>query len=156
LVVLLWQDRVIFSVLAFIQLCYYFYKMKIRCFLLALLSAYTVTAQDSLTFRKISDEIMLHSTCYENLRVLCKTVGNRISGSPAAAKAVELGNKAMKEVGPDKVWLQPADVPYWYRGKESLYLTLDGDYQKVTMTSLGNSEGTGGNDQRTGYYGARF
>ncbi len=120
--------------------------MKIRLLsFLALLSAYTVTAQDSLTFRKISNEIMMHSTCYENLRVLCKTVGNRISGSPAAAKAVEWGNKAMKEAGPDRVWLQPADVPYWYRGKESLYLTLDGGaYQKVTMTSLGNSEGTGG------------
>jgi hypothetical protein len=107
--------------------------------------ATTASAQDSATFRRISDEIMLHGTCYNNLRVLCKQVGHRISGSPAAARAVEWGEKAMKETGADRVWLQPADVPYWYRGKESLFLTLDGkSFTKVDAVSLGNSEGTGG------------
>jgi carboxypeptidase Q len=100
--------------------------------------------QDSLMFRKIAGEIMLHSTCYENLRVLCKTVGHRISGSPAAAKAVIWGEKAMKEAGADKVWLQAADVPYWCRGKESLYLKIGGEYTKVDALSLGSSTGTGG------------
>ena len=101
-------------------------------------------AQDSLQMRKIADEILLHGTCYDNLRVLCKTVGHRISGSPAAAKAVTWGEKAMKEAGADKVWLQPADVPYWYRGKESLYLKMGKEYKKVRALSLGNSQGTGG------------
>jgi hypothetical protein len=108
------------------------------------MSAYTAQAQDSLMFRKISDEIMLHGTCYDNLRVLCKKVGHRISGSPAAAKAVEWGNRTMQEAGADKVWLQAADVPYWFRGNESLYLTLDGEFKKVDALALGNSEGTGG------------
>ncbi len=94
-------------------------------------------------FRKISDEIMLHGTCYENLRVLCKTVGHRISGSPAAAKAVTWGEQAMKEAGADRVWLQAADVPYWQRGKESLVLKIGKKMKKVTALSLGNSEGTG-------------
>ena len=111
----------------------------------ALLFAITATAQDSLAFRKISDEIMLHGQCYNNLRVLCKKVGNRISGSPAAAKAVEWGEHVMKETGADRVWLQPADVPYWYRGKESLMLKYgNGKYIKVQALSLGNTEGTGG------------
>lgn len=119
--------------------------MKLRLLLiLAMLPFLGATAQDSLTFRKISDEIMLHATCYDNLRVLCKTVGHRISGSPAAARAVEWANKTMKETGADKVWLQPCDVPYWYRGKESLLLTLNGGYQKVDALSLGNSQGTDG------------
>ncbi len=87
---------------------------------------------------------MLHGTCYENLRVLCKTVGHRISGSPEAAKAVTWGEKAMKEAGADKVWLQAADVPYWYRGKESLYLKMGKEYKKVRALSLGNSQGTNG------------
>ena len=66
--------------------------MKIRILtLLACLSALTSLAQDSLMFRKIADEILLHGTCYENLRVLCKTVGHRISGSPEAANAVAWG-----------------------------------------------------------------
>ena len=92
--------------------------MKLRLLsLLAMTIVFTAPAQDSLTFRKISDEIMLHATCYDNLRVLCKTIGNRISGSPAAARAVQWANKTMKETGADRVWLQPCDVPYWYRGK---------------------------------------
>ncbi len=112
---------------------------------LALLTVNTSFAQDSVMFRKISDEIMLHGTCYENLRVLCKNVGNRISGSPAAAKAVQWGEKCMKEAGADHVWLQAADVPYWYRGKESLMIKMgNGAYKKMTALSLGNTEGTGG------------
>ncbi len=119
--------------------------MKIRILtLLACLSALTSLAQDSLMFRKIADEILLHGTCYENLRVLCKTVGHRISGSPEAANAVAWGEKAMKASGADKVWLQAADVPYWYRGKESLSLKIGKKYKKVDALSLGNSEGTGG------------
>jgi carboxypeptidase Q len=99
---------------------------------------------DSIMFRNISDEIMLHSTCYENLRVLCKTVGHRLSGTPAAAKAVTWGEKAMRDAGADNVWLQPVNVPKWTRGKESLQLKLNGKYKKVPALSLGNSEGTNG------------
>jgi carboxypeptidase Q len=101
-------------------------------------------AQDSVMMKKISDEILLHGTCYDNLRVLCKTVGHRLSGTPAAAKAVVWGEKAMKAAGADKVWLQPANVPYWHRGKESLQLKIDGKYKTMQALSLGNSEGTGG------------
>jgi hypothetical protein len=51
----------------------------------------------------------------------------------------------MKAAGADNVWLQPADVPYWHRGNESLMIRRgDGKYQKVTALSLGNIEGTGG------------
>ncbi len=108
------------------------------------LSAVISHAQDSVMFRRISDEIMLKGTCYENLRVLCKTVGHRLSGTPAAAKAVTWGEKAMKEAGADNVWLQPVNVPYWYRGKESLELKLNGKYKTVPALSLGNSKGTDG------------
>jgi carboxypeptidase Q len=121
--------------------------MKLRILtLLAFLSAGTTFAQDndSLMFRKIANEIMLHGNCYNNLRVLCKTVGHRISGSPAAAKAVTWGEKAMREAGADKVWLQACDVPYWYRGQESLLLKMDKRYEEVPALSLGNSEGTCG------------
>ena len=119
--------------------------MKSRILIiLALLLAYNSPAQDSLMFRKISDEIMLHGACYENLRVLCKTVGNRISGSPEAANAVRWGERTMKATGADNVYLQPADVPYWYRGKEHLSLKLGKKYKEVAATSLGNSQGTGG------------
>jgi hypothetical protein len=96
-------------------------------------------------FRRISDEIMLHGTCYENLRVLCKNVGHRLSGSPEAAKAVVWGERAMKDAGADNVWLQAADVPCWVRGKEHLSLKFgSGKYHTVAALSLGNSQGTDG------------
>lgn len=101
---------------------------------------------DSLAFKTISDQVLTRGKCYEDLRVLCKTIGNRISGSPQAAKAVQWGEKTMRETGCDKVWLQPVMVPVWKRGEEHLALkfSASGEYEDVPMTSLGNSEGTGG------------
>ncbi len=123
-----------------------FRLMKLRLLTIAAIAVTQCSiAQDSLMFRKIADEALMHGTCYDNLHVLCKTVGNRISGSPAAAKAVEWGQKYMKATGADSVWLMPADVPYWKRGKESLMIKAgNGQYKKITALSLGNSEGTGG------------
>ena len=119
-------------------------KSRILTALFALI-AFNAFAQDSTMLRHISDEILLHGTCYDNLRVLCKNVGHRISGSPEAAKAVKWGEKAMKEAGADKVWLQPVDVPHWVRGEEHLYVRPEGGRKvELTMLSIGNSEGTGG------------
>ena len=122
--------------------------MKSR-FLTSLIVICSVVAhaqtEDSLMFRKISDEIMLHGQSYNNLRVLCKTVGHRISGSKEAEKAVAWGQKAMLAAGADNVVLLPCMVPYWYRGKESLLLKYGkGNYKKITALSLGNSRGTSG------------
>lgn len=119
--------------------------LSIRLSIVALfLATYLHAQNDSLMFRRISDEVLLHGTCYNNLRVLCKSVGHRLSGTPAAAKAVSWGEKAMKEAGADRVWLQPVNVPCWHRGKETLQLKLGGKYKSVPMLSLGNSRGTGG------------
>jgi len=121
--------------------------MKSRLLLTALLIAIgsSVHAQDSLTFRRISDEILLHGNCYNNLHTLCKNIGNRLSGTPQAAKAVKWGEKAMREAGADKVWLQPVDVPHWVRGQESLFIRAEGGRRtELSMLSIGNSEGTGG------------
>lgn len=121
--------------------------MKIRYLLLILLTTcfFNTYAQDSLIFKTISDDILLHGDCYNNLKVLCKKIGNRISGSPQAAKAVEWGQKAMQDAGADKVWLQPVNVPHWVRGYERLALKYGkGKFKDVTMLSLGNSIGTDG------------
>ncbi len=120
--------------------------MKILALSAGLMAAATTAfaQQDSLMFRKISDEVLLNGTCYDQLRVLCKTVGHRLAGSPGAEKAVKWGEKAMKESGADKVWLQPVNVPQWIRGKESLELKMGSSYKSVPTLSLGNSEGTGG------------
>ncbi len=120
--------------------------MKLRLFLfISIASISHCHAQDSVMMRRIADTVLLHSPCYSNLRVLCKTIGHRISGSPEAARAVVWGEQMMKATGADKVWLQPVDVPYWVRGKEKLRLKYGNEqYHDVTMLSLGNSTGTDG------------
>jgi Zn-dependent M28 family amino/carboxypeptidase len=103
-------------------------------------------AQDSVQFRRIADQIMLHGKCYNDLRTLCKTIGHRLSGSPASLKAVDWGKKTLLDAGADTVWLQPVEVPYWVRGKESLKLTFPGakSAHEVPMLSTGNAVGTDG------------
>ncbi len=106
-----------------------------------------VTAQkdDSVTIRKISNEILTNGTAYENLRYLCKEVGPRLSGSPQAQKAVEATFKMLKDAGADTVYLQPCMVPRWVRGeKEQGFIQLEGGKKyQLHLCALGNSEGTG-------------
>jgi len=101
--------------------------------------------QDSITLKSFSDEIMLRGNCYEDLRVLTKTIGHRLSGTEAAAKAVTWAKKTLENAGADSVWLQPALVPKWVRGTESLKISFNGnDFENIPLLSLGNTEGTGG------------
>ncbi len=103
-------------------------------------------ANDSVALRRISDNILLHGTCYDNLRTLCKDIGHRLSGSPQAEAAVAWGAQALRDAGADTVWLQPVYVPQWVRGKESLQFRMgrSGAYREMPVSSLGNSEGTDG------------
>jgi len=110
--------------------------------------------EDSLMLRKIYDAALTQSDCYENLRHLCKKIGNRISGSPQAQKAVEWGKQVMDSYGLDKVWLQEVMVPHWVRGTiEKGIITIqpnpkgiDGTVKNksVKITALGGSVGTEG------------
>lgn len=97
-------------------------------------------------FRLISREILVHGQAYAQLRVLCKTIGHRLSGSPEAAKAVVWAEQMMKSAGADRVWLQPVNVPVWVRGKESLAIRVSGSkrWVEIPMLSLGNSQGSQG------------
>lgn len=102
---------------------------------------------DSITIKKIVDETMTNSTAYENLRMLCKQVGARLSGSPQYLKAVNLTTKMMKAAGADTVYLQQCMVPHWVRGeKETGQIILPGGKKyQFKLCALGNSEGTGVN-----------
>lgn len=102
------------------------------------------TGEDAAMLKKMSDQIMLHGACYEDLRVLCKTIGHRLSGSPEAAKAVAWGLQTLQAAGADTVWLQPVDVPVWTRGEEYFKVQMGGKWQSLPVLSLGNTEGTEG------------
>jgi hypothetical protein len=104
-------------------------------------------AQDSIQFKKIADEILLHGEAYDNLRELTQDIGHRISGSIGYEKATIWAEKKLKEAGADKVWLQEVMVPVWVRGEESLKLkSSNGNWENLNFLSLGNSEGTQGID----------
>lgn len=83
-----------------------------------------IDSADYKIVRSIYDEALSNGKSYDNLRVLCKTVGGRLSGSEQAAKAVEWAKKTMEDAGFDKVYLQEVMVPHWVRGeKESAHIS---------------------------------
>ena len=108
---------------------------------------FSQSSKDSLQFRAIADEILVHGTAYENLHQLTKNIGHRLSGSVAYEKATDWAVAKLKEAGADKVWKEEVMIPVWERGKESLQLKdKNGKWKSLRMTSLGNSEGTRGKD----------
>lgn len=96
--------------------------------------------------KKIFDETLTNSPIHENLRVLCKEIGNRLSGSPEAAAAVEYTKQLMESYDFDEVYLQPVMVPHWVRGAQEKARVVNsnklGSFD-MTCTALGNSIGTG-------------
>ena len=98
-------------------------------------------------FKKISDEILINSTAYNNLGELTKSVGARFSGTVGYTKAADWAEKNLKEAGAEKVWRQDVKVPVWIRGREYLQIkAANGDWKSIKMLSFGNSEGTDGKD----------
>ena len=98
-------------------------------------------------FKKISDEIMVNGTAYNNLGELTKGIGPRFSATSGYMKAAEWAERKLKEIGVEMIWRQQAKVPVWIRGRESLQIKAgNGDWKNIMMLSFGNSEGTGGKD----------
>lgn len=101
---------------------------------------------DSLAIRHIADEILTNSKAYENLRVLTKTIGGRLAGSPQMVKAEQWGEAALREAGADKVFKQECMVTHWVRGdkEQARIISNRRDFvPPLNVTALGNSEGTG-------------
>lgn len=109
------------------------------------LSAFSQDA-DSIMLKRISDQILLNGKAYSSLRVLCKTVGQRLSGSAGMYKGEAWGLKTLQEAGADKVELQECLVPHWVRGEKE-WVGFRGTSPAKTHTfsvlAIGNSIGTG-------------
>ncbi|MBY0504148.1 MAG: M20/M25/M40 family metallo-hydrolase [Bryobacteraceae bacterium] len=56
------------------------------------------------------------------LAYLCDRIGARLSGSPAAAKAVAWSAETMKKAGLENVQTPPVKVVHWVRGREGVEL----------------------------------
>ncbi|WP_103070777.1 M20/M25/M40 family metallo-hydrolase [Aquimarina sediminis] len=100
------------------------------------------TAKEDVTIlKKIYDTSLLNGKSYEWLDYLSNQIGGRLSGSVNAQLAVEWGEKELKKLGIDKVWLQPVMVPKWTRGvTEFAYIeTGPGVTTNVPICALGGS-----------------
>ena len=98
---------------------------------------------DSTSIKKLFNSALTDGKSYEWLRDLTQNIGGRLSGSPEAEKSVVWGEKIMKEVGLDSVWLQPVMVPHWVRGeKEAASYTINGIEKNVPICALGFSIAT--------------
>ena len=119
-----------------------------RLFLLFLFISQLAFGQDpdSVFIRKVFDEALARGQSYENLKSLCKDIGNRLTGSAGAEMAVYWGKNKMKGYGFDKVYLQEFKAPHWERGtKESAWIKNEkGEIKKVEVLALGGSVGTNG------------
>jgi Zn-dependent M28 family amino/carboxypeptidase len=110
--------------------------------------------EDSLFIKRISDFILERGKSYDDLRVLTKQVGARLSGSAGMYRAEQWGLKVMKEAGADQAWLQQCMVPHWVRGgsdKGEVYFNsapkgarnLLLAKRSIDVLALGNSVGSG-------------
>ena len=103
-----------------------------------------IPQNDSVVVNRIASYILDNHQCYNDLKYLCKQIGNRITGSQQAQMAVEWGEKTLQNAGCDKVYLQPVKVPVWVRGEEETTIQFkNGNNKKLQALSLGNSIGTG-------------
>ncbi|MFV0605932.1 MAG: M20/M25/M40 family metallo-hydrolase [Niabella sp.] len=102
-------------------------------------------ADDAVFIKKIADEIFTHSKAYDNLRVLTKTIGPRLAGSPQMYKAEEWGYKLLQATGSDTTYKQACMVPRWVRGgQDKATAILPGNKKRILdIVALGNSFGTG-------------
>jgi len=118
-------------------------KLKFTLLTLLIFTSTFIQAQDSLMLRKIYDEALVNGQCYGNLHYLCKNIGQRISGSANAQKAVEWSKKLMEGYGFDHVFLQEVMVPHWVRGAKEEGAIIDGKNRiPVHIAALGMSVAT--------------
>lgn len=120
-------------------------KFKLTLALLFSLGIGYASAQsaDPLMLRKIYDEELVNGQCYQNLHYFCKNIGQRLSGSANAQKAVEWSKQLMDTYGFDKVFLQPVMVTHWVRGAKEAGKIIDGKTEiPVALAALGGSVAT--------------
>ena len=114
-------------------------------FLISFLSI-NAQAQDAKTIRTIYDLALTQSEAYENLRVLCKDIGHRLSGSEGADSAVVWGQRVLGKLELDTIYLQEITVPHWERGrKEKAYFYNEKGKNMLDVCALGGSISTGMN-----------
>ncbi len=119
-------------------------------FLFLLLPFFLISQQDeqekdAFFIKDIYNKTLTEGQSYDWLMYLTKQIGGRLSGSPAAAAAIEYTRQLMVSMDMDSVWLQPCMVPHWVRGEkeECRMISTRLGTMDLACLALGNSIGTG-------------
>lgn len=104
------------------------------------------SAKDSAMVADIHRQILGEGGCVEDLRILCKDIGARLSGSPEADDAILWGARTLREAGAPEVRMQTVIVPHWERSDtEMAWMRVDGgEAEPLPIRALGGSVGTDG------------
>lgn len=78
---------------------------------------------------------------WQLLESLTTEIGPRLPGTENDKKAVDWAQKQFKQLGFDKVWIEPATFPHWRRYHESATIITPSE-QPLHLTALGNSIST--------------
>lgn len=118
--------------------------MRKSFLLVALLPVMAVSQQtDEEMIKSIHAKALTQAQCYHWLDDLSNQIGQRLSGSDNAQKAVLYTQARMKDLGLDSVYLQEVMVPKWVRGeKEVAYLTTGKSKTPFSICALGMSVAT--------------
>lgn len=92
---------------------------------------------------QLRDQAMAGSGAFSIVESLTTEIGQRMAGTEADARAVKWAAAKFKELGFDRVLLQPVTFPVWQRGPASAQI-LSPAPQSLAITALGWSKATPG------------
>ena len=102
------------------------------------------TLSDTVFVKKFYEIALSENAAHNDLRILCKQIGNRIAGSENADKAIIWGEKTLLGIA-DTVMKMPVMVPKWVREKNEYGAIVIGRKKIVIpIKALGGSIGTNG------------
>lgn len=110
---------------------------------LALTKEPALNATALATAEALRIQAMQGSSAYDIVESLTTEIGPRMGGTAAYDRATVWAQEKFKSLGYDKIWLQPVTFPVWQRRAESGRV-ISPYPQKLVLTALGGSTGTGG------------
>ena len=104
-------------------------------------SSTTIPADAVTAATSLRDKAMADDTAYNVVASLTTEVGARLAGSPADQRGRDWAVAKFKELGFDKVYVEPVTYPLWERHSE--HGAIVGEHaQNLALTALGYSAGT--------------
>lgn len=114
----------------------------LACCLLLSQPAFAKTPSTKPIYPELTANALKSDKAYELLESLTTEVGPRMAGTPGDALGVAWAVQAFKALGYDKTYTEAVSYPVWERGVET-GAVLSPFPQKLTLTALGGSIGTG-------------